>query len=117
MSIAQLIVALCKFLELEHHNVLDHRIEPPCAIVSSVVGGVVYNGFPGEKERKAGCVSGNDRKFIAIVDSTFRILFPRRSGACSRLEISRLLLIPKGLSQRETKFSMKIFAKPATRAE
>jgi hypothetical protein len=35
MSIAQFVVTLCKFLELEHHNVLDHRIEPPCAIISA----------------------------------------------------------------------------------
>jgi len=47
LSIAQLIVALGKFPELEHHNVLDHQIEPPYAIVSTVVGCKVYNGFPG----------------------------------------------------------------------
>ena len=52
MSIAQFVVTLCKFLELEHHNVLDHRIEPPYAILPVRFGRKVYNGFPGRKSEK-----------------------------------------------------------------
>lgn len=118
MSIAQLIVTLCKFLELEHHNVLDHRIEPPCAILRVRFGREVYNGFPGIKSEKLVAfleMTGNSSTWSIRL---FEFYFLDEVEHVHAREIFSSALNSKRLiTKRETKFNMKIFAKPATRTE